>query len=169
MRQARSGSSRRCAPAPVFVTFFTGQPKLTSTMSAPDGLDHARGVGHRARVGAEELDRERVLVGRDAQVAERLLVAVLDPGAAHHLGADEPGSVAPSLTAKCLHADACHRGEDEARGHLDGADLPALAEVDHGRRMVLTRRLTLLERGSYHSRPLSGPQGPALSSLEAFS
>jgi hypothetical protein len=28
--------------------------------------------------------------------------------------------------------------------------------------------LTLLERGSYHSRPLSGPTGPAISSLEAF-
>jgi len=35
IRQARSGSSRSVAPAPVFVTFFTGQPKLTSTMSAP--------------------------------------------------------------------------------------------------------------------------------------
>ena len=35
MRQARSGSSSNVAPAPVFVTFFTGQPKLTSTMSAP--------------------------------------------------------------------------------------------------------------------------------------
>ncbi len=32
---ARSGSSSRVAPAPVRVTFFTGQPKLRSTMSAP--------------------------------------------------------------------------------------------------------------------------------------
>ena len=34
--------------------------------------------------------------------------------------------------------------------------------------MVLASRLTLLERGSYHSRPLSGPDGPAISFLEAF-
>ena len=34
-RQARSGSSSSVAPAPVFVTFLTGQPKLTSTRSAP--------------------------------------------------------------------------------------------------------------------------------------
>ena len=32
---ARAGSSRQCAPAPVFVTLRTGQPKLMSTMSAP--------------------------------------------------------------------------------------------------------------------------------------
>ena len=42
------------------------------------GLDHARRVGHRVGVGAEDLDRQRMLVGGDAQVAERLLVAVLD-------------------------------------------------------------------------------------------
>ena len=35
MRHARSGSSSRVAPAPVFVTFLTGQPKLMSTTSAP--------------------------------------------------------------------------------------------------------------------------------------
>ncbi len=35
MRHARSGSSRHVAPAPVFVTFRTGQPKLMSTRSAP--------------------------------------------------------------------------------------------------------------------------------------
>ena len=34
-RQARSGSSSSVAPAPVFVTFLTGHPKLMSTMSAP--------------------------------------------------------------------------------------------------------------------------------------
>ncbi len=33
--QARSGSSSSVAPAPVLVTFRTGQPKFTSTMSAP--------------------------------------------------------------------------------------------------------------------------------------
>jgi hypothetical protein len=33
--QARLGTSSSVAPAPVFVTFRTGQPKLMSTMSAP--------------------------------------------------------------------------------------------------------------------------------------
>jgi hypothetical protein len=33
--EARSGSSSSVAPAPVFVTLRTGQPKLMSTMSAP--------------------------------------------------------------------------------------------------------------------------------------
>ena len=35
IRHARSGSSSSVAPAPVFVTLRTGQPKLMSTMSAP--------------------------------------------------------------------------------------------------------------------------------------
>jgi hypothetical protein len=35
IRQARSGSSSSVAPAPVLVTFRTGQPKLMSTTSAP--------------------------------------------------------------------------------------------------------------------------------------
>ena len=34
-RHACSGSSSSEAPAPVFVTFLTGQPKFMSTMSAP--------------------------------------------------------------------------------------------------------------------------------------
>ena len=35
IRPARSGASSSVAPAPVFVTFLTGHPKLMSTMSAP--------------------------------------------------------------------------------------------------------------------------------------
>src|SRR5262249_19826774 len=122
-------------------------------------LDHPRGLGHRPGVGAEELDRERMLVRRDAEVAKRLLVAMLDAGATDQLRADEPGAVPPTLATKCLHADARHRREDEARGHLDGADSPGFAEVDHGCRMVLASRLTLLERGSYHS-AVVGAGGP---------
>jgi hypothetical protein len=96
-------------------------------------LHHPRGLGHRARVAAEELDRERMLVRGDPQVPERALVPVLDPGAADHLRADEPGPVAASLPAKCLHADACHRREDEARRDLDVTDPPGVLKVDlHG-------------------------------------
>ena len=99
-------------------------------------LDHAGRVCHRGRVGAEDLDRERVLVGGDAEIAERLLVSVLDAGAGDHLGADEPGPEPPSLAPERLHADACHRRQHEARRHLDGADVPALSEIDCHAAMV---------------------------------
>ena len=133
IRAAWSGSSSSDAPAPVFVTFRTGQPKLMSTMSAPAASTMRAASRHRDRVGAEDLDRERMLVGGDAQVAERALVAVLDPGHRDHLRADEPGAVAAALAAKCLHADAGHRREDEAARDLDVPDEPGLAKVDlHG-------------------------------------
>ena len=105
------------------------------------GLDHPRRLGHRVGVGAEDLDRERMLVGCDTEVAERLLVAVLDPGAGDHLGADEPGPETPALAAERLHADARHRREDESRRHLDVVDVPALPEVDLHRPMVDAGRL----------------------------
>ncbi len=102
-------------------------------------LYHACCFGHRPGLGAEDLDRERVLVGGHPQVPERLLVAVLDPGAADHLGAHETRSEAPSLTAKRLHADAGHRRQHDTRRDLDAGDPPALTQVDgHGERMVLT-------------------------------
>jgi hypothetical protein len=96
----------------------------------PGRLDHPRGLGHRARIRAEELDRERVLVGGDPQVAERPLVAVLDAGAADHLGADEPGPEAAALASKGLHADARHRRQHEAGRDLHGADRPRRAQVE---------------------------------------
>ncbi len=94
------------------------------------GLDHPRRLGHRARLRAEDLDRERVLVAGDAEVAERALVPVLDPGAADHLRADEPGAEAAPLAAERLHADTGHRRQDEARRDLDVPDAPAFAEID---------------------------------------
>ena len=128
---ARSGSSSRVAPAPVFVTFLTGQPKLRSTRSAPAASTMRAASAIVLGIRAEQLDRERVLVGGDAEVAERPFVAVLDPGAADHLGAHEAGAEAPALAAEGLHADARHRREDEPRRYLDRPDRPALAEVDH--------------------------------------
>ena len=116
-------------------------------------LDHPRRLGHRPRLGAEDLDRERVLVGGDAEVAERLLVPVLDPGAADHLRADEPGAEAASLAAKRLHADARHRRQDEPRRDLHVADVPAFAQVDlHGLLMVLTG-IDPIRSCRYHSGP----------------
>src|SRR5439155_64239 len=54
-------------------------------------LDHARRLGHDRRIRPEDLDRQRMLVGGDAEIAERALVSVLQAGAADHLRADEPG------------------------------------------------------------------------------
>ena len=100
------------------------------------GLDHPRRVGHRAGIGAEDLDRERMLVGRDAQVAEGALVAVLDPGRGDHLRADEPGAEPPSLPPERLDADARHRREHDPRRHLDPADRPRFPQVHRHRAMV---------------------------------
>ena len=94
------------------------------------GLHHAGGLGHGHRVGAEDLDRERMLVRAHPQVAERLLVPVLDPGHGDHLGADEARPVAAALPAKGLHRHACHRRQHDAARDVDGADPPGVLEVD---------------------------------------
>jgi hypothetical protein len=102
-------------------------------------LDHPGGLGHHAGLGAEDLDRERMLVGGDAQVAERALVLVREPGAADHLGADEPGAEAAPLAAEGLHADPCHGGQHEAGGDLDGPDSPGFVEIYlHRSQIVVT-------------------------------
>ena len=98
------------------------------------GLDHPRGLGHRGRVRAEDLDRQRVLVRAHAQVAEGLLVPVPDPGHRDHLRAHEAGPVPAALPAKGLHRDARHRRQDDPAGDLDSADPPGVCQVDvHGR------------------------------------
>ena len=89
-------------------------------------LDHAGGLGHHAGLGAEDLNRERMLVGGDPQVAERALVLVREPGAADHLRADEPGAEAAALAAEGLHADPGHRAR--ARGGR-GSRRPRFARI----------------------------------------
>jgi hypothetical protein len=91
--------------------------------------DHPCGLGHQRRLRAEDLDGERMLVRGDAQIAERLFVAVVEAGAADHLGADEPGAEPAALAAKCLHADACHRREHDASGYLDVAYEPRGTQI----------------------------------------
>jgi hypothetical protein len=92
-------------------------------------LDHPRCLGHHRRLGAEDLDRQGVLVDPDPEVAERPLVPVLDPGHRHHLGAHEAGPVAAALAAERLHADARHRRQNQAAGDVDAAQGPVLAQV----------------------------------------
>ena len=128
IRHARSGSSSSVAPAPVFVTLRTGQPKLMSTMSAP-AASTIRAAS--AITGGSE-PKIWIASGcssaRDPQVAERALVPVLDARAADHLGADEPGAVAAALAAERLHADAGHRREHEPARDLDRPDPPGVDE-----------------------------------------
>ena len=71
-----------------------------------------------------------MLVGPHPEVAERPLVAMLDPGHRDHLRADEPGAVAASLAAERLDAHSGHGRQDEAGRHLDIAEEPGVAEVD---------------------------------------
>ena len=97
-----------------------------STMSAPAASTIRAASAITARLRAEDLDRERVLVRGDPQIAERALVPVLDPGARDHLRADEPGPEPAPLAAEGLYADARHRREHDSRRHLHLADPPGL-------------------------------------------
>ena len=86
--------------------------------------DHPRGLRHHAGIGSEDLDRQRVLVPADAQIAQSPLVSMLQPGAADHLRAHQPRPVASSLTAKGLHRDTGHGCQNEAGRDLDLTDPP---------------------------------------------
>src|SRR5207247_3628975 len=113
----------------------------------PGVLDHAGSLGHHCWLGAEDLDRERMLVGGDAQVAERALVLVREARAADHLRADEPRTEAPPLPAEGLHADSGHGRENEAGGDLHAADSPGFAQIylHRGRIVAADPELTLAE------------------------
>ena len=154
IRAAWSGSSRSEAPAPVFVTFLHGAAEVDVDDVRAGRLDHPRRLGHRDRVGAEDLDRERVLVGGDAQVAERLFVAVLDSRDGDHLRADEPGAVAAALPAECLDAHAGHRSEHEPARDLDAAEGPGLVEIDAASAPMVAVALAAPMRRGYYGRPL---------------
>ena len=123
-RQAWSGSSSSEAPAPVFVTLRTGQPKFMSTMSAP-AASTIRAASIIATGSEPKIwIASGMLVGPHPQVPERLLVAVLDARDRDHLRADETRAEPAALAAKRLHADARHRRQNEARGDLDVPEPP---------------------------------------------
>ena len=86
---AVSGSLISAAPAPVFITFGTGQPMLRSMRSAPRAATSAAAERMIVRVLAEQLDRDRparaLVRVDDEQLVERLAVAVVDREARDHL------------------------------------------------------------------------------------
>ena len=134
MPQARSGSSSSVAPGAGLRHLPDGAAEVDVDDVCAGVLDHARRLGHHGRVGAEDLHGERMLVAGDAQIAKRALVAVVQSGAADHLGADEPGPEPAALAAERLHADAGHRSEHEPGRNLHRPDPPGGAEIDvHGR------------------------------------
>ena len=126
---ARAGSSRQCRARAGLRHLADGAAEVDVDDVRAGVLDHARRLGHHAGLGAEDLNRERMLVGRDPQVAERALVPVREPGAADHLRADEPGAEAAALAAEGLHAHARHRREDEPGRDLDGPDPPGFVQI----------------------------------------
>ena len=100
-RRRRTRSARRAVgvveqrrPAPVFVTFRTGQPKLMSTRSAPA----ASIIRADSAIAADSEPNSWIASGcssdGDAEVSERAFVAVLDPGAAR----PSPSTRAPPRT-----------------------------------------------------------------------
>jgi transcription elongation factor GreA len=123
-------------------------------------LDHARRLGHRRRLAAEDLDRERALVRRDPQVAERALVPVREPGAAHHLRADEARAEPATLPAEGLNAHAGHRREHDSCRDLDVADAPGGAKIylHRGGNPSREGRSSTLDAGCTMTR-LTVPQG----------
>ena len=84
---------------------------------------HRRRLAHHLGIGAEQLDRDRALVGMDAQhLLDRAPVAVGDREARDHLGDRQPGAVAVRLQADEPVADPGQRREQDAVGELDVGD-----------------------------------------------
>ena len=127
--QARSGSSSSVAPGAGLRHLADRAAEVDVDDVRARILDHPGRLGHHRRVGAEDLNGERVLVARDPQVAERPLVPVLDPGAADHLRAHETRAEAAALAAKRLDAHAGHRREHDPAGNLDCPDPPGVSEI----------------------------------------
>jgi hypothetical protein len=129
MRAAWSPSpSIRCPPAPVFVTFLTGHPMFMSSRSAPAASTIRAASAIRSGSEPEDLDRQRPLVARDAQVAQRALVRVVQPARRDHLGAHQACTEAAALPAEGLDGDAGHRRQDDPARDLDRPDRPRVGQ-----------------------------------------
>ena len=76
---ACAGSRIRLQPALCFAIFGTGQPMLTSTMSAPMPFDDLRGGRHLVGIAAEDLDRDGPLLLGVLGVFERAIDAAHQP------------------------------------------------------------------------------------------
>ena len=96
---------------------------------------HRRGLAHDRRVVAEELDRDRMLVGVDAQeLLDRALVAVGEAEAGDHLGGDQAGPEAPRLKPHEPVADAGERSQHEPVLERRGRRASRVGECGHAGR-----------------------------------
>ena len=128
-------------------------------MSAPASATIAGRRAHHLGVLAEELDRDRVLVGmQPQQLAQRALVAVVQAEARDHLRDREAGAVAARLQADEPVADPRQRREQHAVGDLDVADAErglsaaaACTGVSHQLRSWISRRPRRVSSGSTSS------------------
>ena len=94
--------------------------------------DHRRRLAHDVGVVAEQLHRDRVLVGVDAQeLGDRALVAVGEPEAGHHLRGHQPRAVAARLQAHEPVADAGQRRQHEPVLERAAAERPGVGEGGH--------------------------------------
>ena len=89
---ACSGSRIRLQPALCFAIFGTGQPMLTSTMSAPMPSTICAASAIFVRIAAEDLNRDRPLFLACTRRIERPIDAAHEPFGADHLGDDEPAA-----------------------------------------------------------------------------
>ena len=102
---------------------------LMSIRSAPASATIAGGRAHHLGILAEELDRDRVLVGMQAeQLLKGALVAVVEREARDHLRDGQARPVPPRLQPHEPVPDPRQGGEQDAVGDLDVADAEGRCE-----------------------------------------
>ena len=92
---ACSGSRIRLQPALCFAIFGTGQPMLTSTMSAPRDSTTGAAAAMCAGIAAEDLDGDRPLFLGELEVLERAVDAAHERLRRHHLRHDQAAAAVP--------------------------------------------------------------------------
>ena len=120
--------------------FFGGAAEVDVHGVVAEVFDHARGVGHDLRTGAEELRGDGVLVFLEIEIAESFLRAAGDALGAGELGHQEAAvAEAADDAAEERIGDSGHGGEDGARADGEVAELVGLR--NHGDVLSITGRL----------------------------
>ena len=120
---ARSGSRDQLGAGAGLADLLDRAAHVQVDQVGPGLGDDGGRPAHHPGIGAEELDRRRVLVGMDPQqLVQRPLVAVVDRVAGDHLRDREPGTVAARLQAYEPVADPGERRQQHPVGDLDVAD-----------------------------------------------
>ena len=139
---ARSGSSSSAAPAPGLADLRHGAAHVDVDQVGAGLRDALGRRGHHVGIGAEQLDRHRVLVRMDAQqLGAGALVAVVDGVARHHLRDRQAGAVALGLEPHEPVADAGQRRQHDPVRDRDATERPRVCQrplhPDHGTNQVM--------------------------------